>query len=44
LLCPELRELQNQILKIKALQFFLKFYFSFQVVSKSSRVLSRRSR
>jgi hypothetical protein len=39
-----LRELQNQILEIEALQFFLKFYFSFQVLSKSSRVMSRRSR
>src|SRR5260370_4291563 len=43
LLHPKLRELQNQILKIEALCFFLKFYFSFQVVSKSSRVASRRS-
>jgi len=41
---PKLRELQNQILEIKALRLFLKFYFSFQVVSKSSRVLNRRSR
>jgi hypothetical protein len=39
-----LRELQNQILEIEALRFFLKFYFSFQVLSKSSRVMSRRSR
>src|SRR5260370_40959693 len=40
---PKLRELQNQILEVEALRFFLKFYFSFQVVSKSSRVVSRRS-
>src|SRR6266403_1138624 len=44
LLHPKLRELQNQILEIKALRLFLKFYFSFQVLSKSSRVMSRRSR
>src|SRR5260370_16786159 len=43
LLHPKLRELQNQILKIEPLRFFLKFYFSFQVVSKSSRVASHRS-
>src|SRR5216684_4104712 len=43
LLHPKVRELQNQILEIEALRFFLKFYFSFQVVSKSSRVINRRS-
>src|SRR4029077_3991980 len=43
LLHPKLRELQNQILKIEALRLFLKFYFSFQVVSKRSRVARRRS-
>src|SRR4029077_977058 len=40
---PKLRELQNQVLEIEALLFFLKFYFSFQALSKSSRVISRRS-
>src|SRR5258705_9539603 len=40
---PELRELQNQVLEIEASLFFLKFYFSFQALSKSSRVISRRS-
>jgi hypothetical protein len=35
---PELREAQNQILKIQADIFFLKFYFNFQIFSKSSRV------
>src|SRR6266849_4964869 len=40
---PELREFQNQILKGGALPFFLKFYFNFQEVSKSARVLRRRS-
>src|SRR6266478_2948443 len=43
LLHPKMRELQNQILKIEALQLFLKFYFNFQVVSKSARVSSCRS-
>src|ERR1700675_2874485 len=36
---PELRQLQNQILKCDP-NPFLKFYFRFQVVSKSSRVFS----
>src|SRR6266852_4046108 len=43
LLHPELRELQYQILEIEALRSFLKFYFNFQVVSKSSRVIRCRS-
>src|SRR5260370_28950477 len=43
LLHPKMRELQNQILKIEALQLFLKFYFNFQVASKSARVSSCRS-
>src|SRR6266446_9881932 len=40
---PELRELQYQILEIEALRSFLKFYFSFQVLSRNSRVIRRRS-
>src|ERR1700741_3313848 len=44
LLHPKLRELQDQILKSEAFWFSLKFYFSFQVLSKSARVVSRRSR
>src|SRR5690242_2011629 len=43
LLHPKLRELQDQILKVKPSRSFLKFYFRFQVVSKSARVVSRRS-
>src|SRR5260370_35678198 len=43
LLHPKMRELQNQILKIEALRPFIKFYFNFQGVSKSSRASSRRS-
>ena len=44
LLHPKVRELKNQILEGEALWFFLKFYFRFQAVSKSSRVAKRRSR
>src|ERR1700738_3304134 len=40
LIGPELREAQNQILKIQADIFFLKFYFNFQIFSKSSLVAS----
>src|ERR1700730_14053269 len=40
LISPELREPQNQILKIQANTFFLKFYFNFQIFSKSSLVAS----
>jgi hypothetical protein len=40
LIGPELRETQNQILKIQADIFFLKFYFNFQIFSKSSLVAS----
>jgi len=40
LIRPELREAQNQILKIQADIFFLKFYFNFQIFSKSSLVAS----
>src|SRR5258708_6820347 len=39
---PELRQFQNQILKCDP-DSLLKFYFNFQVVSKSSRVFSFRS-
>lgn len=44
LINPEVRELQNQILKIEAFGFLFKFYFNFQVVSNSSRVIKRRSK
>src|SRR6266849_8991301 len=44
LLHPELGELQDQVLEGKSLRPFLKFYFNFQVCSKSSRVIKRRSR
>ena len=40
---PEMRERQNQILKIQTLGPIFKFYFSFQVVSKNSRVCRFRS-
>src|SRR6266850_28596 len=43
LLHPELGELQDQILEAESLLPFLKFYFNFQVCSKSSRVIRRRS-
>src|SRR5437879_9321975 len=36
---PELRQLQNQILKCDS-STLLRFYFSFQVASKSSRVFN----
>src|ERR1700738_4778053 len=44
LLHPELGELHNQVLKVEPLRPLLKFYFNFQVCSKSSRVIKRRSR
>src|SRR6266850_2274547 len=44
LLHPELGELQDQVLEGEPLRLFLKFYFNFQVCSKSSRVIKRRSR
>jgi hypothetical protein len=40
---PEMRERQNQILKIQTLGPIFKFYFSFQVVSRNSRVCRFRS-
>jgi hypothetical protein len=40
---PELRQRQNQILKIQAHILLLKFYFNFQLFSKSCRVASFRS-
>src|SRR5712664_287879 len=43
LLYPKLGELQDQILEVESPLSFLKFYFSFQVCSKSSRVIRRRS-
>src|SRR6266850_2430676 len=43
LLHPELGELQDQILEVESALSFLKFYFNFQVRSKSSRVIRRRS-
>src|SRR6267378_5506713 len=44
LLHPELGELQEQVLEGEPFRPLLKFYFNFQVCSKSSRVISRRSR
>src|ERR1700682_3332354 len=44
LLYPELGELQDQVLKVESLRPLLKFYFNFQLCSKSSRVIKRRSR
>src|SRR5882762_6696849 len=43
LLHPELGELQGQILEVESPLSFLRFYFNFQVCSKSSRVIRRRS-
>src|SRR6267143_5775867 len=43
LLHPELGELQDQILEVESPLSFLKFYFNFQVCSKSLRVIRRRS-
>src|SRR6266849_4651875 len=43
LLHPKLGELQDQVLERKSLPL-LKSYFNFQVCSKSSRVIKRRSR
>src|SRR5262249_46640495 len=40
---PEVRKRQNQILEVQALRLTLKFYFSFQVVSRNSLVCSLRS-
>src|SRR5882724_11782067 len=41
---PKLGELQDQILEVVALRPLFKFYFNFQLCSKSSRVIKRRSR
>src|SRR5215471_3694570 len=43
LVSPEVHEFENEILKGKAGDLFLKFYFSFQETSKSSRIPSLRS-
>ena len=43
LLDPEVRESKDQILKIQTLWLMFKFYFNSQVVSRNSRVCSRRS-
>lgn len=43
LLRPKMRELQNQILKRRALRLFLKFCFNFQFVSSNRRVFNFRS-